>query len=237
MKKVKAIIRCLLITNFLLAFSVPSAYCKDFQKAAQEKLKGGVWSEYKSTKSFFHRVLSGKYNLLEEDFSDVPHRTTRYDYIKEAMEDIRPYSRPDEDEFAILNLQWKDGTVFLNDFKTVLGKVRKRRGFFIDRKTKFFYRLFSDKKTPVYEDYFDVPLKLHFDFLDEETWELAGGAINRSEADFIVKIPLYDKSAQKIIFYKQRDLGWIKGSKVFREEGYEDYDLEEVETVIGETLF
>jgi len=227
------------ITIIIILFQKSAGYCADLQNstnlfAAQDSSAWGQRTESKENQSFFVKAISGKYNLLEDDLSDIPHRPTRFDYIKEAMEDLRPYSRPAGDEFAILNLQWKEGSVFLNDLETASGTLKKQRGLSSRGKSKFFYRLFSDKNNTVHEDSFEIPHKLHYDFLDEQTGRLSGGAMEPSDLDFVIKIPLSDKSAQKIIFYQQIDRDWIK----VRKEIYaEDDDLEKKETIIGEALF
>jgi hypothetical protein len=153
--------------------------------------------------SFFHEVLSGKYNLIEEDFADVPHKTSRYDFLKEKMESLRPFSRHDGDEYAIVCLQWKDGRIFVNDFQTVPGSVKKRRVLFSRGEQPFCFRLFSSAQTPVYEEEFDIPSRLHYDYFDEETGKMGGGAVEREQADFVLKIPLSNKSADRIKFYKR----------------------------------
>ncbi len=179
-------------------------------------------------KSFFHQVTSGKFNLIEDDFDDIRHKTTRYDFIKEKMETIRPFSRPDGPEFAIINLQWKDGSVHINDFQTVSGTAKARRGGTTGgRPARFFYRLFADTDQPLHEDRFNVPLRLHYDLLDEDTGLLTGGAIDRYETDFVIKVPLLDKAADRIIFYRQPDF-------TLRQSGQDQVTQD---TVIGETTF
>lgn len=220
MKSLEAIKILLFVVNFLFIFKIPAVFCQDFSKTAQDNINN------KEKNSFFQRVISGKYNLIEEDFYDVPHKPNKFDYIQEKMEELRTFSRPD-DEFAILNLQWKDGEIFINDFKTVPGKRKTRRGFFERKNKGLYYRLFSgNKEQPVHEEYFDIPFTLHFDFLDEKTGEVGGGAFNRSETDFVIKIPLSDKTAEKIIFFKKPDL--TKDRKGLSPSG---------EKVLGETLF
>jgi hypothetical protein len=161
----------------------------------------------------------------------------KLDFIKEKMEELRTYSRPQE-EFAILNLQWKYETFFINDFSTVQGSFKKRRGAFPEQNKKFFYRLLSDKGQPVHKEYFDIPDKLYFDFTNKKSGEIDGGALSRLEADFIIKIPLSDKSAQKIMFFEEKfiksDLNLIKD----RQGTYEETTgFEKKETLLGEYLF
>lgn len=234
MDNVKLITKGFIILNLILVFLVPAVNCTGFQDSFETNTPWDLRSESKEEKSFFHRVLSGKHKLFEEDLFDVLQRPTKYDYLREATEDLRLYSRSNEDEILILNLQWKDESIFLNDFKTVVGRFKKKRGVFADGKDKFFYRLYSNTNQPIYEDYFNIPQELHFDILDEETGELMGGSIKRSEVDFTIKIPLSDKSAQKIIFFKQTDLDWIKNREAFSTEVY---DLNASKRVIGEILF
>ncbi len=188
------------------------------------------------TSSFFHQTLAGKYNLLEEDFDDVPHRATRYDYLKEEAEKMRLFSRPDGPEFAILNLQWKQGGIFVNNFETVSGQIRKRKWLSGDSGGGFFYRLFSDRRQLLHEGRLEITPALHFDFVDEETGELTGGAVNRNEFDFTLKIPLPDKSAQKIIFYRRTGMDGIK--KRLSSDAFDRPPADtEQDSVLGETQF
>lgn len=187
-----------------------------------------------SRQPFFSHMLQGKYNLLEDDFIDVPRRTTRFDYITEPMEELRPYSRPDAAEFAILNLQWQDGAIFINDFKTVTGQVKQLRGTPLRGKDKFLYRLFSGKQQMVYESYFEIPHRLYFDFLNEEDGELQGGSLLRTKTDFVLKIPLLDKSADRILFYRQSGEERTRARKSLL---IDEQDINQDRHKIGETLF
>ena len=234
MKKINLLILISLIYCCPLLLILP-AYCMGIDDASPDFMnESQLSSGGEEGRSFYHRTLSGKYNLLEDDFDDVPHRTNRYDYIKEKMEKTRLFSRPDRDEIAVLNLQWDDGDIFVNDFKTFVGKIKKRKNELFTGKRKYFYRLFSNKGTPVYEGKFDIPLNLNFDFFDEENGDVTGGSLIRSEADFIIKIPLDDKTAEKVIFYKQPDLNLQKSRNTFREGTDESSPGE---TVLGESLF
>ncbi len=218
--------RCLTVSIFLAGLNISSAVCEDLQGLPPE-----------DSTSFYHRVLYGKQNLIDDEFYEMPHRPDKYDYIREKMEELRTFSRPD-DEFAILNLQWNNGSIFINDFKTIEGKLKKRRGLSAEKNSGYFYRLFADKKSPVYEEYFDIPFNLHFDFLDDQTGKFDGGVLNRTEADFVIKIPLSDKSVKKIIFFKEiskkTDTDGIKGRKG---PDSKSTDSEKNGTVLGETLF
>ena len=133
------IIISLLINIFVLAYRVLPAFCDDLQNSSYED--ASRVTSWHGDKSFYKSILSGKQNIIEEGFYDVPHKPNKFDYLKEEMEHIRTYSRPD-DEFAILNLQWKNGNIFVNDFKTVSGKIKKTRGLLPEAGSKFFYRLF-----------------------------------------------------------------------------------------------
>ncbi|MEI6127249.1 MAG: hypothetical protein WCQ99_11935, partial [Pseudomonadota bacterium] len=156
--------------------------------------------------------------------------------IKESAEKIRLYSRPDGPEFAIINLQWKDGNIFVNNFESVAGEVKKGRVLLGATKNRFFYRLFSDKKSVVCENEFEIPFNLHFDYADEETGGLAGGAFKRPELDFTIKVPLTNKAAQKIIFYKLKNFDSFKSRQKI--EALENTSAEEDrEIVLGETQF
>ncbi|MCP4715780.1 MAG: hypothetical protein GY868_11740 [Deltaproteobacteria bacterium] len=183
--------------------------------------------------SFYSRTLSGKYNLLEDDFQDVPHRPGKYDYLKEEMEAMRFFSRPDAEEFAIVNMQWKGGAVFVNDFETVLGKAKQRRGLF-KRQNRFFYRLLGKTGSLVHEASFEVPSLFHYDFFDDETGDLSGGALEREEFNFVIKIPLADKTAERILFLQRK----TPAPGTFRTIVTEESDAADNNvTVIGETLF
>jgi hypothetical protein len=185
--------------------------------------------------SFYHRALSGKYNLLEDDFSDVPHRTSRYDYIKESIEENRLFSRPDGPEFALLNVQFDSGRLYINDFQTFSGSAKQKRAFVHKAGHRFFYRLKSRNNKTVLEKPFEIPLNLHYDFINPDTGTLAGGMLEREEGDFVLKIPLKNKDAQKIIFYRDR------APRVFdksRRAGSEPFaGAEKAPDVIGEVQF
>ena len=109
-----------LVTLFVFLFFLRSSflYCGELHETRDDGLSGS------DKESFYDKVLSGKFNLIEEDFYEVPHKLNKFDFIKENMEGLRSYNRP-ENEFAILNLQWKDGTIFINDFSTVQGIFKK----------------------------------------------------------------------------------------------------------------
>jgi len=153
--------------------------------------------------SFSLKNRAERYTLLEDDFDDIPHRITRYDFLKEDAEPLRLFSRPAGPECMILNLQWQRGSIFINDLKIVPGQIKKRKWLTPDNTSEFFYRLFSARNQAVQEARMEIRPVLHFDALDEQTSELAGGALERDEFDFILKIPLIDKSAKKILFYRQ----------------------------------
>jgi hypothetical protein len=174
--------------------------CGSIQPANAFEPEPGV-----SEQSFFHEALSGRYGLLEDDFDDLYPKTTRYAFLKEDMEPLRFFSRPDGAEFAIINLQWKQGRLAVNDFRTVAGDVKEQRGLFRPLQP-FAYRLFSRTEQPVHEGRFSVPARLHYDYLDEETGRMAGGMLMRDETDFVVKVPLRDKTAHRIVFYRLRNL-------------------------------
>jgi len=212
-----------------LSFSLSDGFCADHALAHDTPAPEG-------TDSFYHRTLSGKYNLLEEDFSDVPHRTSKYDYLKEDAEKLRFFSRPDGPEFAILNLQWKNGNVFVNTFDTASGRMKKRRMPVEAAGGTFFYRLFSAEKSILYEGALEVPFIFHFDYIDEDTGELTGGALKRSDLDFTLKIPLPDKAAEKIIFYRRGGIASVK-SRVQVSEPAPASEEGGDEFILGETQF
>lgn len=217
----------LLATALFSAFIFTGALCSN--AFCGEIFSSREVSTASENESFYHRTLSGKYNLLEDDFSDVPHRTSRYDYIKESAEDKRLFSRPDGPEFALLNVQYDNGNLYVNDFQTFAGSVKQKRAFFQKQTTRFFYRLKSRSNETVLEQPFEIPLNLHYDYLNPHTGELSGGTVTRGEGDFVIKIPLKDKSAQKIIFYRHRAPSVLLKS---RQTG-----TEKQPAVIGEVLF
>ncbi len=220
MMHLKTLFICLSTTVFALLYCFGMCgFCQDYQDAVPEDSFGAVLA---------------RYSLLEDDFTDIPHRPTRFEYIKESLEDIRLYSRPDGDEFAILNLHYKDGSIFLNNVTTTTGRLKTQRGSLTTGKNRFVYKLFANKSEPIYADSFEIPLTLHYDFLNEATGELDGGVINRTETDFILKIPLADKAAQKIIFFQQNGSAGLTDRPA---AGPAEYQLDGSATIIGETLF
>jgi len=217
----------------VLVLSIAAAFLFFNRTGYSTDLEGSTETK---TSSFFRQTLTSKYNLLEEDFDDVPHRTTRYDYLKEEAEKMRLFSRPDGPEFAILNLQWKQGSIFINDFETVPGQIKKRKWLTGNAEDGFFYRLFSGRRQLLHEGRLEINPSLHFDFIDEGTGELSGGAMSRNEFDFTLKIPLPDKSAQKVIFYRRTGIEGIKKRLSTDALGQEAAGQEQ-ETVLGETEF
>lgn len=144
-----------------------------------------------------------RYTLLEDEFDDIPRRITRYDYLKESAEPLRFFSRHPGPEFAIFNLQWRRGSIFINDLKIVPGSVKKRKWLDLESSGDITYRLFSDRNQLLREGRLELKPTLHFDSIDETDGSLHGGALYRDEFDFILKIPLLDKSARKILFYRK----------------------------------
>lgn len=160
--------------------------------------------EYQDTaasKSFSARL--DRYRLIEDEFDDIPRRITRYDYLKEEAEPLRFFSRRPGPECAILNLQWRRGSIFINELKIVPGSIKKRKWLVSEDRGDFFYRLYSDRNQLLREIRLELKPTLHFDSIDEADGTLTGGALNRDEFDFILKIPLVDKSARKILFYRK----------------------------------
>ncbi len=224
MCRIKLILWLLFSLFVLLSVQNSPVFCGEIEEDYYEDEGNG---------SFYDDVLYGKYNLMEEDFIDVPHRLSRFDYIREDLEDIRVCSRPDE-EFAVLNLQWKNDLIFINDFKTVAGKMKSKRGVPAANKgIRYFYRLLSDRDGPVYEQYFNIPIELHFDFPEGPDGDLAGGTFKRSETDFTIRIPLSDKSVNRVMFFK-KIMKRIPGQRI--KQG-EDLEPEKNKLMLGDILF
>ncbi|MCX8044425.1 MAG: hypothetical protein N3B18_09900 [Desulfobacterota bacterium] len=162
-------------------------------------------NEYNDTavsESFGARL--GRYTLIEDELDDIPRRITRYDYLKEAAEPLRLFSRHPGPECAILNLQWHRGSIFINDFTIVPGEIRKRKWLEHDGSgDTILYRLFSRDNRLLQHAHLELKPTLYFDSLDETDGTLSGGAYRRDKYDFILKIPLLDKAACKIFFYRQ----------------------------------
>jgi len=180
-------------------FSVPSGSSQQIGNLSDEA------DEPLSLKTRTHRYI-----LLEDDFDDIPRKPTRYDYLKEDAEPLRLFARPPGPEFAILNLQWRRGSIFINDLRIVPGHIKKRKWLQPDATGDVFYRLFSDRDQLLQEAGIEIRPVLHFDSADEQTGELRGGAVQRDEFDFTLKIPLPEKSARKILFYRLRPLADFK---------------------------
>lgn len=182
--------------------------------------------------SFFDRAISGRYSLLEDDFVDLAAGPDRYAYLQEPMENYRAFQRPDGPEFAIFNLQWRDGEVSVTDCDFAVGEVKLRRGSLPGRQG-FFYRLFSGAARQVAEQEFSVPHVLHYDYAEPDG-TLSGGALARQEADFVLKVPLPDKATDRIIFFRQ-----TPNASLRQRSAQQPADsLEEAgEVVLGGTLF
>ena len=175
----------------------------------------------------FLQQRTDRYTLLEDDFDDIPRRPTRYDYLKEDAEPLRLFSRPAGSEFAIFNLQWRHGSVFINNLTVVPGTLKKPKWLAPDGTGRFFYRLFSDQNLLLREAPLDIYPVLHFDTVAGSDGELAGGALARSEFDFILKIPLPEKTARTISFYRD-----LRGAGL-RQRTVEERDTEHAVQIGG----
>lgn len=179
----------------------------------------------------FFQQLSGRYMLLEDDLDDIPRKPTRYDFLKEDAEPLRLFSRPAGPEFAVFNLQWRHGSVFINNLTLVPGALKKRKWLAPEGKSRFFYRLFSNQNRLLQEAPMDIYPILHFDAAAGSDGGLVGGALTRSEFDFVLKIPLPEQSARRILFYRD-----LRGLETRRRTTAESGDTEQT-VQIGGTEF
>lgn len=160
--------------------------------------------------SFFLRSLSSRYHYLENDFEDAPRKPDRLDFLREDAERLRMHCRPSGPGFAVLNLQWKDQRFFLNDFRLCAGPVKTKKQPFSKERGKggvFSCIVLSGECRLSEEMFFDVPRDFHFDSVVAEAEDIHGGTVQRPAVDFVIKVPLYNNAADRILLFKKNTQG------------------------------
>jgi hypothetical protein len=110
-------------------------------------------------------------------------------------------SQPPE-KFFILNLHWDSRTICLNTIHIAQGNLKKNRS--VNRGNTFVYRLLSNRNEVLEEGFFEIPHLLYFDYLDNDKGQLQGGRLPRVDADFVIKIPVYE-NFQRVLFYRLKE--------------------------------
>jgi len=101
------------------------------------------------------------------------------------------------DPVVIMNLHIKNGKITINSL--YMAKVRLHKQA---KRTRDNFMVFYNKSGKKFtEEYFEIPRKLHFDYIDEKTGKLQGGGIERDEVDFVLKVP-YSQGMKKIDFFE-----------------------------------
>ena len=105
-----------------------------------------------------------------------------------------------EGGFTVLNLHWNKGEISFNGLKKVSIPFEGRRKPL--REQFFFLKVISKNGENIFSDYFNIPTNLKYDFFEEDTGILKGGAFERDEVDFVVKLPQCGE-ASEIRFYQR----------------------------------
>jgi len=101
------------------------------------------------------------------------------------------------DPVVIMNLHMENGKITLNSLH--MAKVRLHRR--AKRNTDNFMVFYNKSGKKLTEKYFNIPRKMHFDYIDEKTKKLQGATMKRDKVDFVLKIP-YSKGMKKIDFFE-----------------------------------
>jgi len=101
------------------------------------------------------------------------------------------------DPIIIMNLHVENGKITLNSLYVAEVRLHKRANRNADKLMVFYNK--SGKKLT--EEYFGIPRKVHFDYIDEKTGKLQGGTIRRDKIDFVLKVP-YSQAMKKIDFFE-----------------------------------
>jgi len=114
-----------------------------------------------------------------------------------------------ENKVFIVDLNYKDGKITVNDVMT-------KAGYYPDRKLQpekgYTLELISDDDMVLHSFRFEVPLKIYTDVIDENG-EIKGGILILNETNFALVLPYYD-DAKYIKIYDNENKEVISASVV-----------------------
>lgn len=96
-----------------------------------------------------------------------------------------------ENKVFIVDLNYKDGIITVNDIMIKAGYYPDRR---LQPERGYTLELVSEDRV-LYSFKFEVPLEIHTDVIDEDG-EIKGGVIVLNETNFALIVPYYDKASE-----------------------------------------